>query len=624
MARRFPPFFLFFLSLALYLATLAPTVVTIFDDSLELQLALPTFAIVHPTGYPLYTLLGWLITRLVPFADAAWRANFFSALAASLGVALVYPVARRLGSGAMPAIVAALLLAVSPVWWSQATIAEVYAFQGLLTLAIVYVLLRWDEARGRERDRYLIFAGLAIGLGLAHHRLTLLLLPAAAVFILWGDPGLLRRPRAWLKPALALLLPLLLYAILPLRSQVGSLDGGYARIGFWGWVTGGGYSAFLAGNPFGIDRSFVDLIAIVLAQFGLLGAVIALLGWPAWQMQPRRFALLGLILLTDLLFASRYLVADIEVFLLPAILALCLYLAVGLTVLWDGVSVYLNALARRLFPHASPRRFVSALSFLLLIWPLALGWQRLPEHDRSQPPARAWAVHDYGLDLLDHLPANARLVGLLGEMTLLRYFQRTQNLRPDLQTLAADPEAERLAAIAAGIANGEATFTTRPLAGLAESFSLSAEGPLIRVWPPGQGQAGDGFQPAGAQLTPQITLAGWDIALRQAASGPAARLRLLWQLSDPPPADLKVSARLLAPDGALLAQADAVPVHNAYPSSRWRGGETIQDSYDLPLASIPTGPVTVQVILYRPEDGGELGRWEEQGVLLGRNGGQAP
>ena len=35
-------------SLALYVATAAPTVVTVFDDSLEFQVVLPTLGIAHP------------------------------------------------------------------------------------------------------------------------------------------------------------------------------------------------------------------------------------------------------------------------------------------------------------------------------------------------------------------------------------------------------------------------------------------------------------------------------------------------------------------------------------------------------------------------------------------------
>ncbi|MGD8515751.1 MAG: DUF2723 domain-containing protein, partial [Anaerolineae bacterium] len=51
---------MFVASLALYLQTLAPSVVTLFDDSLEFPLVAHRLAIAHPTGYPLYTLLGKL------------------------------------------------------------------------------------------------------------------------------------------------------------------------------------------------------------------------------------------------------------------------------------------------------------------------------------------------------------------------------------------------------------------------------------------------------------------------------------------------------------------------------------------------------------------------------------
>lgn len=610
MKRWSLPAALFAFGLALYLGTLAPTVATIFDDSLELQLALPTLAIIHPTGYPLYSLLGWLVTKLVPVGDAAWRANAFSALAAAGALALFYPTARRLGSSAVPAVTAALLLAVAPVWWSQATIAEVYALQGLLTLFILMALLAWDEARGPNRDRRLILVGLAFGLGLAHHRLTLLLAPAALVFLLWGEPGLLRRPRAWVWPLLALTAPLLSYALLPLRAHVGSLDGSYDRIGFWGWILGGGYSAFLRENPFGLSRSWADLIGLVVAPYGLAGVVIALAGWPLWRLQPRRFVALALVVVTNLVFAYGYRVADIEVFLLPAILVLALFIAVGLTPLWDAVFLYLASWSRvRKVPVAVVGPPLAAL--LLLLWPFLLAWERLPAQDRSYLPARAWGVHDYGRDMLEQMAPEGRVVGLLGEMTLLRYFQRTQGLRPDVETVAADPEPDRLAAIAASIAAGRPTYTTRPVTGLAETFSLSAAGPLIRVWPPGRAELPPPARTVEVTLTPAVRLVGWELVWRQPRSGPAARVYLYWQAETPVPADFKVSARLLAADGTLLAQRDDFPVHNTYPPRFWRPGETVRDGYDLTLPHVPAGPMRLRVILYRPEDGGEIAAWEQ-------------
>ena len=63
---------------ALYLRTLAPTVLGF--DSGEFQFVVPTLGLAHPTGYPLYLLLGKLFTAL-PVGDVAYRVNLFSAVA---------------------------------------------------------------------------------------------------------------------------------------------------------------------------------------------------------------------------------------------------------------------------------------------------------------------------------------------------------------------------------------------------------------------------------------------------------------------------------------------------------------------------------------------------------------
>src|SRR5512144_2894353 len=115
-------------SLLLYGMTAAPSVAGLFDDTLEFQVVLPTLGIAHPSGYPLYTLLGKLATVLLPLRDPAGRANLFSAAAAAVGV--FYSLALRLVHHRGAAAVATVALAISPTWWSQATIAEVYALHG--------------------------------------------------------------------------------------------------------------------------------------------------------------------------------------------------------------------------------------------------------------------------------------------------------------------------------------------------------------------------------------------------------------------------------------------------------------------------------------------------------------
>ena len=53
-------------ALILYVFTAAPSVATLFDDSLEFQVVLPTLGIAHPSGYPLLTLLGYIAIHLLP------------------------------------------------------------------------------------------------------------------------------------------------------------------------------------------------------------------------------------------------------------------------------------------------------------------------------------------------------------------------------------------------------------------------------------------------------------------------------------------------------------------------------------------------------------------------------
>ena len=94
--QRLAPWVIGLLFFALYAATAAPSIAVLFDDSLEFQLVLPTFGIAHPTGYPLYTLLGGLWNLLVPVGNWAWRAVLLSALSGAATVALVFMVTRRL------------------------------------------------------------------------------------------------------------------------------------------------------------------------------------------------------------------------------------------------------------------------------------------------------------------------------------------------------------------------------------------------------------------------------------------------------------------------------------------------------------------------------------------------
>ena len=70
--------------LVVYLATVSPTVN--FIDSGELNTAVHEPGVVHPPGYPLYTLLGYVVSHALWWGEVAWRVNALSAFFGALAV----------------------------------------------------------------------------------------------------------------------------------------------------------------------------------------------------------------------------------------------------------------------------------------------------------------------------------------------------------------------------------------------------------------------------------------------------------------------------------------------------------------------------------------------------------
>jgi hypothetical protein len=472
------------------------------------------------------------------------------------------------------------------------------------------------------------------GLGLAHHRTIVLLAPALLLFV-WlverrtfsraallgpehpdrprwrqivGRPGVLL--------ALCLLGPLLLYLYLPLRGQVGSLDDTYVNSwhGFWQWVTASSYNAFLGQNPLArnLDASFYG--GLFWQQFGPAGLALALLGLLALFRQPKALVLTGLAFAAYVAFAVAYRVPDVEVFYIPAFLLASVWIGVGLDYAADLLRLRSRSLAwRRVLAVSSLLVFLAAIG-----QPLFLAARNYPGLDLS----RQWIVHDYGQYALEQdLPhGNSTIVGLLGEMTLLRYFQDTTGLRRDVRTIVADDEEARLRTVETELAAGRAVFITRPLPGLSDTYGLDASiglidldddmETLIRVGPP-DFQVPELPNPIEGVQSGGVQLLGYELFEHQAHWQAWLRLRLWWQAARDGgrPAPFKVSARLLDAHDHVVAATDAEPVSAAYPATSWRPGEVVADAYEIPLsAGLPPGEYTPLIIVYEPTTGIEQAR----------------
>jgi transmembrane protein TMEM260 (protein O-mannosyltransferase) len=228
------------LALWVYVQTLSPTVawVDLGEDSGDLLAASATLGIPHPTGYPLFTLLG-RTASLIPVGAVAFRINLIAALAGAASVffltllacELVLPREPRLAStdpeepaprtrvaGAVAPALGALAYAFSRGAWSQSVLSEVYTLNAAFFGATLWASARADRTGSA---RHLMLAAFLLGLGLTNH---LLLLAASAAVFTVAVRLALRRKIGLSETVLSLLLlvwGLTLDLYLPIRAARG-------------------------------------------------------------------------------------------------------------------------------------------------------------------------------------------------------------------------------------------------------------------------------------------------------------------------------------------------------------------------------------------------------------------
>jgi 4-amino-4-deoxy-L-arabinose transferase-like glycosyltransferase len=347
----------FFGGLALYLRTLTPGLLP--GDSGEFQTMAILMGHTHPTGYPVYLVLAKLLS-LLPIGEVAWRVNLFSALMAALTVAGVYVAGRLLTGRRAMAAAGALALAVSPTFWSQAIIAEVYAPGAAFLIWILVALLWWDAT---NRPYALFAAGLLGGLSLGVHMSVALLVPAALVFVaatLVAKRATLSVPRSLASAmggalvGLALMIHIFLLldwnnppagyfhsVVEPSRSAWGlsaeQIDGPFDRLLF-GW-SARQFRSFMFANPSAVmpdlaGRYWENLPSelawplVVLAGIGAIGLLVR---------RPRAAALLLAALATQWIYTFNYDIWDLYVFFIPSYVLLAVLAVAGLGVVVDIV-----------------------------------------------------------------------------------------------------------------------------------------------------------------------------------------------------------------------------------------------------------------------------------------------
>jgi len=184
------------LALALYIRTLAPSL--LWGDSAEFQTLSYTLGMTHPTGYVTQIVFGKIFT-LIPINNIAWRVNLMSAFFGALAVADTFLIVLLLIRQHIPALAAALLLALTPGFWWYAIIAESKAPAAGMFASVWLFFLLW---RKTEKSIFLFIAGLIGAVSLGIH--STVVMSAASVLIVMAAAA--RNREEWLNAAAGALL----------------------------------------------------------------------------------------------------------------------------------------------------------------------------------------------------------------------------------------------------------------------------------------------------------------------------------------------------------------------------------------------------------------------------------
>lgn len=268
------------IAFSIYLVTLAPTVW--FIDSGELAAVASTLGIAHPTGYPLFTIIGHVFTLLPISSSEVYNLNVMSAFFCAMGIFVFFLLVKYLlsnykgvlqvtvkktaaqknvRSAGVPkekpvdlpeaitcgiAGLASLVLAFSKTYWNTANSVEVYPLHVFFLITLIFVFIKAIYGTSgkssvggtfiSENKYYLIFAFM-LGLSFTNHLTTILLAPACLTLFFYVniyDKQRLYKLLGFM--AVCFLIGFSVYLYLPIRAGMNT--------------------TFLWGNPYNFERFY--------------------------------------------------------------------------------------------------------------------------------------------------------------------------------------------------------------------------------------------------------------------------------------------------------------------------------------------------------------------------------
>lgn len=430
----------------IYQITLAPSVVQI--DSGELAAVQYTLGIAHPSGYPLFTILGYLFGLIPLPISKIYQFNLLASIYTTISVFFIIRSIRLILGSIVPvkqnikqskkkqnkissfipkltdfqisvfSIIGGLITAFSKTFWFQSTSVEVYSLHVLLLSLILFQSFKIASKEKTERKDWIILA-ISLAFGFGNHLTTFLILPSLAyLFIVKEKINKNSLVTFTIASIIFLVIFALIYTYLLIRSSnLPLLNWGYPHN--WEYllrhITGFQYQVWMFSSSEAAKEQFLYFLSNIPIEFAYLSFIFGILGlFVAYKISKINYLVLIILFVFTIFYAINYDINDIDSYFLAAYISFAILSVLAIVF----ITVKLKLIENKY------------LLYLFLILPL---FQVLLNFNSINQSGN-YAYADYTKYILQTTEKNSLIISYQWDYLIspYYYYRYVENKRPDL------------------------------------------------------------------------------------------------------------------------------------------------------------------------------------------------
>lgn len=425
-----------------YLLTLCPTVG--FIDSGELTTVCVMLGIAHPTGYPLFTLLGNIFSYL-PFGEYAYRLNLMNALISSFAVSLLFYLIHYMLTAAtslfsqrkqhitsltnldlnLISFFAAMFFAYSTTFWDIANSLEVYSLHAVFISANILFFLKAFESvesepsYSRWGERWWIIFAYVLGLSFTNH-LTTIFLSLGFIYLYFATYKFNNFSfRRILLMALPFIAGLSVYIYFPIRADNPYMSWGHPDnlTNIIRHISAKQFSVWMFSSSEVTARQFKHFFDFYPKALKYLPLLLAAIGVVRLFFLNRRLSYFTILLFAfNILYAVNYDIHDIDSYFLLAFIITSIWSAYGIQTIIEK--------------YQKNKILLLAIIGVFVVFE---GTMNFKESDES----KNYFVRDFTMNVFKSADENSIVISTMWDFWVSAsfYYQKVYKMRPDLIVL---------------------------------------------------------------------------------------------------------------------------------------------------------------------------------------------